>query len=158
MSLAFGESIGSSFSVTSPFSETLMITSSTKSVGPLVSAVPGSLVLISRSTFTAPAMTMKKSMITKTTSIIGAIWNPNADSKWLLFFLLRRFFFFGGSLVVDRGYGAVGDAGLGGCVHRARDAVCVGIAVAADHAAERLVRPLGNLCLAYFFRLDEGLG
>ena len=37
------------------------------------SAVPGRVVFNSRSTFTSPAMTMKKSMMTKTTSIIGAI-------------------------------------------------------------------------------------
>ena len=38
--------------------------------------MPGSVVFSSFSTFTAPAITMKKSMMTNTTSIIGAIWKP----------------------------------------------------------------------------------
>ena len=49
----------------------------------VTSAVPGSVVFNSFSTFTLPAMSMKKSMITKTTSIIGAIWKPTLPSPEL---------------------------------------------------------------------------
>jgi len=65
-------------SVTTPVSSTETTISSGISWGlsKLAGARPGRLVLSSRSTLTAPAMTIKKSMITNTTSIIGAIWKP----------------------------------------------------------------------------------
>ena len=74
--LSVGMSNSSSFIVTMSSSPTTMVISSGGTV--LIRRlgrrlVPGRAVFSSCSTLTAPAMTMKKSMITKTTSIIGAI-------------------------------------------------------------------------------------
>ncbi len=62
------------------------------------STLPGSWVTWEFSTWMLAAWAMKNIRITKTTSIIGAIWKPRLTSEEV-FFLWLRFFFTGGSLV-----------------------------------------------------------
>src|SRR6478609_7798659 len=137
--------MGSSLRSTSPFSEMLMIISSVKSALLVVSTVPGSFWLSSLSTFTAPAMTMKNSMMTNTTSIIGAIWKPRFPSPWALG--SKRFMLF----LVGGGKRNVADASLGGGIHDECDAAGAALAVATDDHAEFRVAALGTGFVAGFF-------
>src|SRR6478672_4116390 len=126
-------SIGSSLRSTSPLTAMLMMISSVKSALLVVSTVPGSFWLSSFSTFTAPAMTMKNSMMTNTTSIIGAIWNPRLPSPWALG--SKRFMLF----LVGGGKRNVADARLGGGVHDERHTARGAFAITADdHSVVRV--------------------